>query len=85
MQITVKVFVTLRKHLKPEWAQANEFNVFLDDLPGDTRRVSDLIAYLDLSGKEIGQIIINGHIKWDQTLALHPGDRVALQPHICGG
>lgn len=85
MRITVKVFVTLRKYLKTEWARATEFEVALDDLPGGRQRIQDLIDYLQLPVKDIGQIILNGHIKWDKTIVLHPGDRVILQPHIGGG
>lgn len=83
MQITVKVFVTLRKYLKAEQSQAAEFEISLDDLPG--RRIQDLVDYLRLPAKEIGQVILNGHIKRDKTIALNPGDRVILQPHIGGG
>lgn len=85
MRITVKVFVTLRKYLKAEWARAAEFEVALDDLPQGTRRIQDLVDYLQLPANEIGQVILNGHIKRDQTIALHPGDRVILQPPIGGG
>jgi hypothetical protein len=85
MQIMVKVFVTLRHHLKPEWAQASEFQVAWTDLPGASKRVRDLIAYLGMPEKEIGQVILNGHIKWDRDIVLHPGDRVIVQPYIGGG
>lgn len=85
MRITVKVFVTLRKYLKAEWSRAAEFEVSLDDLPGNAKRIQDLVDYMRLPAKEIGLVILNGHIKRDKTIALHPGDRVILQPHIGGG
>jgi hypothetical protein len=85
MRITVKVFVTLRKYLKAEWSQTTEFEVSLDDLPGSAGRIQDLVDYLRIPAKEIGQVILNGHIKRDKTIALNPGDRVILQPHIGGG
>lgn len=85
MKITVKVFPTLRKYLVKELAGKVEFTLFLDDLPGEPKRISGLIEYLHLSANDIGQIIVNGHIKWDQKLALRANDRVVLQPHIGGG
>ena len=44
-----------------------------------------LIQYLHLPLEQIGQIILNGHIKWDKTIVLQPNDRVVLQTHIGGG
>lgn len=85
MKITVKVFPTLRKYMSDELAGKVEFTLFLEDLPGEPKRISSLIEFLHLPANEIGQIILNGHIKWDQTLELQANDRVVLQPHIGGG
>jgi hypothetical protein len=85
MQVTVKVFVTLRRYLPPELSQQVEFEVSLAALPGEPKRIQDLIDHLHLPQKEIGQIILNGHIKWDKTIELNPNDRVILQPYIGGG
>lgn len=85
MQITVKVFVTLRKYLDSKWSQKPEFQVSWEDLPGDPKRIHHLIDYLKLPEQDIGQIILNGHIKWDKTIELRPNDRVILQPPIGGG
>ena len=85
MEITVKVFPTLRKYLDQELADKAEFTLFLKDLPGEPKRISSLIEFLHLPADEIGQIILNGHIKWDHTIALQTGDRVVLQTQIGGG
>jgi molybdopterin converting factor small subunit len=85
MNITVKVFPTLRTYLRPELADKVEFTLLLTDLPGESKTVLDLIEYLHLPPKQIGQIILNGHIKWDKSIALQANDRVVLQPPIGGG
>lgn len=85
MQITVKVFVTLRKHLNSELSKQDEFKVSLATLPGNLRRIQDLIDYLHLPQKDIGMIILNGRIQRDKTIALNPNDRVVLSPPIAGG
>jgi hypothetical protein len=85
MKVTVKVFPTLKHYLRPEWADQTEFNISLKDLPGKTKSVGDLIAFLQLPAKEVGQIIINGHIKWDKGIELHAGDRIVLSIYVGGG
>jgi len=85
MEITVKIFSTFRKYLSPELAGKTEFNLSLADLPGDKKTISSLVEFLKLPSEQIGQMIINGHIKWDKAIELQPGDRVVLQPFIGGG
>lgn len=85
MEITIKVFPTLRKHLVDRFADKTEFTLPLKALPGETKSILQLIEFLHLPPDEIGQIILNGNIKWDQTIELQPGDRVVLQPPIGGG
>lgn len=85
MQITVKVFPTLKKYLRPQWSRLSEFTVSLNDIPAARKTVRSLIAYLELPEKKIGQVILNGHIKWDKELELHAGDRVVLSIFIGGG
>lgn len=85
MEISVKVFATFKKYLTPELAGKSEFVLPLVDLPGEKKNISSLIEYLHLPSEQIGQIILNGHIKWDKAIELQPGDRVVLQPYIGGG
>lgn len=85
MQITVKVFPTLKKYLRPQWADQAEFTVCLDEILVKTKTVRSLIAYLQLPEKKIGQVILNGHIKRDKELELHSGDRVVLSILVGGG
>jgi hypothetical protein len=85
MQITVKVFPTLKKYLRPQWADQGEFTVFLNEIPAETKTIRSLIAYLQLPEKKIGQVILNGHIKWDKELELHAGDRIVLSIFVGGG
>ncbi len=85
MEITVKVFPTLRNYLASELADQVEFVLSLDDLPEGTKTILSLIEYLHLPPEQIGQIILNGHIKWDKNIELQAQDRVVLQPAIGGG
>ena len=85
MEITVKIFATFKKYLNPEMAGQGELILPLADLPGEKKTVASLIEYLQLPSEQIGQMIINGHIKWDKAIELQPGDRVVLQPFIGGG
>jgi len=85
MKITVKVFSTFKKYLSSELADKTEFTLSLADLPGEPKRIASLIAYLHLPSEQIGQIVLNGHIKWDKSIELQPDDRVVLQPYIGGG
>jgi hypothetical protein len=85
MHITVKVFHTLKRYLPPQWADKAEFTVSLEEIPAETKTVRSLIAYLKLPEKKIGQVILNGHIKWDTELELHTGDRVVLSILVGGG
>ena len=85
MQITVKVFPTLKKYLHPQWADLSEFTISLDEIPAETKTIQSLIAYLQLPEKKIGQVILNGHIKWDKELELSASDRVVLSIFIGGG
>jgi len=85
MEITVKVFSTFRKYLSSDLADKTEFSLSLADLPGEPKRISGLIEYLNLPLEDIGQIVLNGHIKWDKSIELQPNDRVVLQPFIGGG
>lgn len=85
MDITVKVFPTLRKHLSHALVNKVEFSLPLTDLPGEPKTILSLIEYLHLPSEQIGQIILNGHIKWDKDIELQAHDRVVLQPPIGGG
>ena len=85
MEIRVKIFFTFRKYLCKELAGQNEFCLSLTDLPGDKKTISSLIEFLKLPSEQIGQMIINGHIKWDKAIKLQPGDRIVLQPFVGGG
>ena len=85
MEISVKIFATFRKYLSKELACQSEFYLSLAYLPGNKKTISSLIEFLNLPSEQIGQVIINGHIKWDKTIELRPGDRIVLQPYIGGG
>lgn len=85
MEITVKIFATFKKYLSPAFADQGELILPLADLPGEKKTISSLIEYLHLPSEQIGQVILNGHIKWDKAIELRPGDRIVLQPFIGGG
>ena len=85
MEITVKVFATFKKYLSPELAAKSEFVLPLAELPDGKKTISSLIEYLQLPSEQIGQMILNGHIKWDKAIGLQANDRVVLQPPIGGG
>ena len=85
MEIKVKIFVTFKKYLAGEFAGKSELVLSLADLPGEKKTIARLIDYLHLPSDQIGQMILNGHIKWDKAIELQPGDRIVLQPFIGGG
>lgn len=74
MEITVKLFATLRK---------GRFDIEVREIPPG-RTIKQLIDDLDFSQDQIAIIIVNNkHAKRDQTLSA--GDVVAFFPALGGG
>jgi molybdopterin converting factor small subunit len=74
MQVTVKLFATLRQ---------GRFDVDTVDLPSGTK-VGDIVKRLDIPEKEVTLIFINGR-HGDFTSELHDGDVLAMFPPVGGG
>lgn len=74
MQVTVKLFATLRQ---------DRFDIDTLDLPPETK-VIDVIQKIGIPEKEVTLVFINGR-HGDVTSELHDGDTVAMFPPVGGG
>jgi sulfur carrier protein len=74
MQVTVKLFATLRQ---------GRFDIDKFDLPSQTK-VIDVIQRIGVPQKEVTLIFINGR-HGDFTSELHEGDTLAMFPPVGGG
>lgn len=79
MQIRVKLFATLTRHL----AGAQSGTPLEINLPEDAR-LADLIKKLQLPSEEIKVVFVNGRARPFDWL-LSPGDEVGIFPPIGGG
>jgi len=74
MQVTVKLFATLRQ---------GRFDIDKFDLPPQTK-VIDVIQRIGIPQKEVTLIFINGR-HGDFSSELHEGDTLAMFPPVGGG
>lgn len=74
MQVTVKLFATLRQ---------DRFDIDTLDLPPETK-VIDVIQKIGIPEKEVTLVFINGR-HGDVTSELHDGDTLAVFPPVGGG
>lgn len=74
MQVTVKLFATLRQ---------DRFDIDTLDLPPVTK-VIDVIQKIGIPEKEVTLVFINGR-HGDVTSELHDGDTLAVFPPVGGG
>ncbi len=74
MQVTIKLFATLRK---------GRFDSETLDLPPETKAI-DVIQKIGIPQKEVTLIFINGR-HGDFTSVLHEGDTLAMFPPVGGG
>lgn len=75
IQIELKLFVTLSKHL-PDSADAYPID--------DGTTIQTLIDTLKMDDAQVKLIFVNG-VKEDRTYQLRDGDRVGLFPPVGGG
>ena len=74
MQVTVKLFATLRQ---------GRFDIERFDLPPSTT-VGDIVQKLGIPEKEVTLIFINGR-HGELSSALHEGDTLGMFPPVGGG
>jgi sulfur carrier protein ThiS len=78
MQVHIKLFSRLRKHLPPE--TRGEATI---QLPEDAT-VADLLAHLDITGR-VQLIAVNDLPETDRARVLQDGDKVRIVPFVVGG
>ena len=84
MQVTVKLYATLARHLPPG-AQNNQATL---ELPDDEATPAGVIERLNLSGQNCHLVLVNGAYvapSERSVKGLRTGDVVAMWPPVAGG
>lgn len=80
MQIAVKLFATLRRHLPPE-ASGGKATLTLED--GAT--IATLLHRLDIPPELAQMVLVNGEQTREFDRPLADGDAVSIFPPVAGG